>query len=181
MPAPAGAFGPAVSGPAGVAVRGAAAAGGWVWPLYGSPRVVRGFDPPPQPWAAGHRGVDLAGGSGVVRAAGAGVVRFAGVVVSRPLVSIAHDNGLITTYEPVEPMVVEGEWVQAGQVIGTVVSGHPGCPVEVCLHWGLRRGETYLDPLILVGDGRVRLLPATRPAGRRRGGRSRSRCCRSAR
>ena len=32
----------------------------WVWPLDPEPRVVRGFDPPDQPWGAWHRGVDLA-------------------------------------------------------------------------------------------------------------------------
>nr|WP_239123938.1 M23 family metallopeptidase [Rhizocola hellebori] len=154
---------------------------GWVWPVYGVLAVVRGFDPPPEPWAAGHRGVDLVADSDVVRAAGAGVVRFAGVVVSRPVISISHDGGLITTYEPVEAVVAVGQRVLAGQVIGTVVSGHPGCPVEACLHWGLRRGDTYLDPLILVGVGRVRLLPLARRADRRRGGRSRPRCCRSVR
>jgi murein DD-endopeptidase MepM/ murein hydrolase activator NlpD len=158
----------------------------WVWPLHGSPQVVRAFDPPPRPWMAGHRGVDLAagavaGGAVAVRAAGGGVVRFAGEVVSRPLVSIAHSDGLITTYEPVEPAVVAGQPVQAGQVIGRVLPGHPGCPVEACLHWGLRRGEAYLDPLILVSVGRVRLLPLARQAAHRRGGRNRPRCCRSVR
>ncbi|OEV23736.1 hypothetical protein AN220_22970, partial [Streptomyces nanshensis] len=40
---------------------------GRVWPVRGRsgarrPRVLRGWDPPPEPWAAGHRGVDLASG-----------------------------------------------------------------------------------------------------------------------
>jgi hypothetical protein len=39
-----------------------------------------------------------------------------------------------------------------------VDAGHPGCPAAACLHWGLRRGEVYLDPMLLLGF-RVRLLP----------------------
>jgi hypothetical protein len=31
--------------------------------------------------------------------------------------------------------------------------------VAACLHWGLRSGALYLDPLILLGLGPVRLLP----------------------
>ena len=44
---------------------------GWQWPLRPGPdRVVRDFDPPPRPWLAGNRGVDLAGRAGEpVRAA----------------------------------------------------------------------------------------------------------------
>lgn len=91
-------------------------------------------------------------------AAGAGVVRFAGVVVDRPVVSISHGDGLITTYEPVTPLVKVGETVALGQPIGRVVAGHSGCDVA-CLHWGLREGESYLDPLSLIGRVRVRLLP----------------------
>jgi hypothetical protein len=44
-------------------------------------------------------------------------------------------------------------------VIGTLTPGHGGCPVEACLHWGVRRGETYLDPLTVLRPPRVRLLP----------------------
>ena len=37
-----------------------------VWPLTPVPEVLAGFDPPDQPWGAGHRGVDLAGSPGQV-------------------------------------------------------------------------------------------------------------------
>ncbi len=47
------------------------------------------------------------------------------------------------------------------------------CFPRACLHWGLRRGDTYLDPLTLVGAGPIRLLPlAVRPGARRRRSRS---------
>jgi len=130
------------------------------WPLAGPPPVVRGFDPPARPWLAGHRGVDLAARPGAtVTAAGAGVVFFAGPVAGRPVVSIAHPDGLRTTYEPVEPVVAVGDRVAAGDPIGVLSAGHPGCPQPACLHWGVRRGDDYLDPLLLLGLGRVRLLP----------------------
>lgn len=133
---------------------------GFRWPLPGAPQPVRRFDPPPQPWAAGHRGVDLAAKPGVVvRASAAGVIRYAGVIAGRPVLSVLHDNGLRTTYEPVQPLVSTGDRVEGGAPIGVLLSGHPGCRVAACLHWGLRDGERYLDPLTLVGLGRVRLLP----------------------
>jgi murein DD-endopeptidase MepM/ murein hydrolase activator NlpD len=138
----------------------AAPAGGFRWPLDGVPRVVRRFDPPAQPWLAGHRGVDLVGAPGaVVRSAGAGRVRFSGRVAGRPVVSVDHARGLRTTYEPVEPVVRAGDEVSAGDPIGRLAGGHPGCPTPACLHWGLRRGDVYLDPLVLLGLGQVRLLP----------------------
>ncbi|MBB4760370.1 murein hydrolase activator EnvC family protein [Amorphoplanes digitatis] len=129
------------------------------WPVDGA-AVVRRFDPPPAPWLAGHRGVDLAAApGGVVRSAGPGTVVFAGDVAGRGVVSIAHPGGLRTTYEPVRPGLRSGVVVAPGQAIGTLADGHPGCPTSACLHWGLRRGDEYLDPLTLLGLGRVRLRP----------------------
>jgi murein DD-endopeptidase MepM/ murein hydrolase activator NlpD len=55
--------------------------------------------------------------------------------------------------------VRRGDRVGAGDPIGMVEPGHPGCPVAACLHWGLRRDADYLDPMLLLGF-RVRLLPA---------------------
>ncbi|WP_239675610.1 M23 family metallopeptidase [Natronosporangium hydrolyticum] len=140
-----------------------AARGEYRWPLPGPPPVTRQFIPPAAPWLAGHRGVDLAAPPGaVVFAAGAGVVFFAGPVAGRPVVSVAHPDGLRTTYEPVVATVAVGEPVAAGAPIGVLEAGHPGCSTSACLHWGVRQGEVYLDPLSLLGWGRVRLLP--RPA-----------------
>ncbi|BEL11801.1 M23 family metallopeptidase [Actinoplanes sichuanensis] len=129
------------------------------WPVS-PPAVLRRFDPPPEPWQAGHRGVDLGVAEGApVRAAGGGAVVYAGVLAGRGVVSILHAGGLRTTYEPVVAAVRAGDLVAAGDLIGSVAAGHPGCPQAACLHWGLRRGDVYLDPLALLGFGRVRLLP----------------------
>jgi murein DD-endopeptidase MepM/ murein hydrolase activator NlpD len=148
--------GPAPAPPA----PGAPGAPAWASPLGGDPTVTRHFEPLPHPYAAGHRGVDLQGvAGGAVLAPGDGVVAFAGWVAGRPVVSIDHPGGMRTTYEPVHPSVAAGQPVARGSPIGTLAAGHAGCPVETCLHWGLRHGEIYLDPLALLRPPRVRLLP----------------------
>ncbi len=122
------------------------------WPLDAEPEVLRGFDNPPAPWAAGHRGVDLSAGAGAtVVAAGEGVVAFAGTVVNRGVVSIDHADGIRTTYEPLIPAVSAGDVVTAGQVIGHLTPAGAHC-TPGCLHWGARTGpQTYVDPLSLLG------------------------------
>jgi murein DD-endopeptidase MepM/ murein hydrolase activator NlpD len=123
--------------------------------------VERPFDPPASPWDAGHRGVDLRARPGQpVRAPADGVIHFAGALAGRPVISLAHAQpiggvtGWRTTYEGVVPRVTAGARVTRGQVIGEIgVGGH--C---VCLHWGLRRGERYADPMSLLGS-RVVLKP----------------------
>lgn len=146
--------------------------GGRAWPVTGThgarrPAVPRGWDPPPEPWATGHRGVDLAAGPGQpVRAAAPGRVSFAGKVAGRGVVSIELSGTgrppLRTTYEPVRPTAHVGDRVQAGEKVG--VLGLGGHCSESCLHWGLLRGEDYRDPLSLLppgllGTDHTRLLP----------------------
>ncbi|MFC3495046.1 murein hydrolase activator EnvC family protein [Glycomyces rhizosphaerae] len=135
------------------------ASGPWQSPVGGLDLLTR-FDPPPEPWLAGHRGVDLAAGDDLpVTAAGSGTVVFADDLAGRGVISIVHANGLRTTYEPVEPLVAAGDAVTAGQTIGHLQPGHASCPGQVCLHLGLKRGPLYLDPMLLFGSGKVRLLP----------------------
>jgi murein DD-endopeptidase MepM/ murein hydrolase activator NlpD len=132
----------------------------WQWPLAPRPVVTARFDAPPGPYAPGHRGVDLAARVGQeVLAAGAGVVSFAGPVAGRGVVAVIHPDGRRTTYEPVAPLVSAGEPVAAGEVLGRVSAAPGHCLPATCLHWGLRRDETYLDPLSLLGAALVRLLP----------------------
>ncbi|GAA3284768.1 hypothetical protein GCM10020218_043420 [Dactylosporangium vinaceum] len=130
-------------------------------PLDGPVTVTRGFEPPSDRYAAGHRGVDLAGAPGqIVRSAGAGTVIFAGNVGGRPIVSVAHADGVRTTYEPVDPSVKRGQAVAAQTPVGRLRPGHPDCPADACLHWGLRTSDNvYLDPLSLLRPPRVRLYP----------------------
>ena len=136
------------------------------WPLRPVPTVTRAFDAPKPDWQAGHRGVDLAGSPGqAVYAAGDATVIFAGLSAGRPVVSLAHPGGLHTSYEPVRAMVRSGQAVAPGTVIGELLSGHAGCPVAACLHWGAMWGPAsradYVDPLGLVASTPVRLKPVT--------------------
>ncbi|MGB0099328.1 MAG: M23 family metallopeptidase [Nocardioides sp.] len=133
-----------------------------VWPLVPEPEVVHGFDPPADPWGAGHRGVDLIGSPGQpVRAALPGRVSWAGSLAGRGVVVVDH-GATRTTYEPVGPSVEVGTSVAAGDRIGRLQSVGSHCWPRSCLHWGWLEGETYLDPLRLVGAGSVRLLPLWR-------------------
>lgn len=133
-----------------------------VWPLVPEPEVVAGFDPPADPWAAGHRGVDLLGSAGQpVRAALPGTISWGGVLAGRGVVVVSHGDTR-TTYEPVDATVALGAAVAAGERIGTLSAAGSHCLPRSCLHWGWIQGETYLDPLRLVGAGPVRLLPLWR-------------------
>ncbi|MFF1882420.1 M23 family metallopeptidase [Pseudarthrobacter sp. NPDC058196] len=161
-PVPAGADdagGPAVLQPGSTTTAAEAGARpSWLWPLAPRPKVLRGFDPPPKPWLSGHRGVDLdaaAAGTGVVSPA-PGTVSFVGVVVDRPVITIDHGGGLRSSFEPVESTLAVGTPVGAGEMVGTAVPGH--CPASLCLHWGVRNGEEYVNPLQFVLDLRPSIL-----------------------
>ncbi|MEW9555237.1 peptidoglycan DD-metalloendopeptidase family protein [Nonomuraea sp. NPDC050783] len=132
----------------------------WRWPLDGHPRVLRHFTPPPEPWLAGHRGIDLAASpSARVLAAGPGTIRFAGPVGGKGVVAIDHANGLRTTYLPVTASVKRGQLITSGAEVGLLQPiGHHHCQ-ESCLHWGLIRDSRYVNPLLLLGQAPIRLLP----------------------
>ena len=135
------------------------------WPLV-PPQLTRSFDAPKPDWQPGHRGVDLAGVTGQpVYAAAAGTVVFAGSLAGRPVVSVEHAGGLRTSYEPVDPATRPGQRVNAGTPLGRLMPGHPGCPVQACLHWGAMWGPAaradYVDPVGLLESTPVRLKPLT--------------------
>ena len=131
----------------------------WGWPLDPRPDVVQPFVPPTHPYGPGHRGADLAGSVGQpVLAVDGGRVSFAGQVAGRGVVVVDHGR-LRTTYEPVLVAVRRGDPVGPGKVLGTLTLAGGHCLPLACLHFGARDGETYVDPLALLGTGRVRLLP----------------------
>ncbi|MDX2594961.1 MULTISPECIES: M23 family metallopeptidase [Streptomyces] len=152
---------PAPAPPAG----GGVPAIGRAWPVGVRPVLLRGWEPPATVYGPGHRGVDLGAAPGApVRAVAAGRVSFAGRVAGRGVVSVElTGTDLRTTYEPVRASVRKGDVVRAGEVVGTVETPAPHCPTT-CVHWGLLRGETYLNPLSLLPpwllrNGPSRLLP----------------------
>lgn len=142
------------------AVRRLAPSQGWQWPFAPQPAVERGFDPPDQPWLPGHRGVDLRAAVGQpVLAPTAGQVTFSGPLAGRGVLVVTHANGLRSTFEPVVAGLAVGQKVAPGQRVAQVsgVAGH--CAPAVCLHWGVLRGLTYLDPLSFLDRRPVVLLP----------------------
>lgn len=156
-----GELAPAVGATRANAAAPAAPTTGFVLPVPPPPQVLTPFAPPPTRYGAGHRGVDLAAEVGaVISAAGPGRVVFAGDLAGRGVVSIEHEGGLRTTYEPVTAAVTAGSAVGAGRPIGTLQPGHAGCAPASCLHWGARLPDgTYLDPLALLRPWAVRLWP----------------------
>ncbi|MEU5899203.1 M23 family metallopeptidase [Streptomyces venezuelae] len=142
------------------------------WPVGARPPVVRGWSPPATAYGAGHRGVDLAAAPGsAVRAVAPGRVSFAGRVAGRGVVAVELDGTgdppLRTTYEPVRATVKKGDTVEAGAPVGFLERPTGHCPTS-CLHWGLLRARTYLNPLTLLppwllGHGPSRLLPTQDP------------------
>ncbi|WP_037677538.1 M23 family metallopeptidase [Streptomyces griseus] len=141
---------------------------GRAWPVGTRPPILRGWEPPATVYGPGHRGVDLAAPPGTpVRAVAAGRVSYAGRVAGRGVVSVELPGTgtppLRTTFEPVRPSVREGDEVSAGEVIGTVEPTGSHC-TGPCVHWGLLRADTYLNPLTLLpgwllNRGPSRLLP----------------------
>ena len=134
------------------------------WPIAGAPVVQRSFDAPNIVWASGHRGIDIAAQPGEpILAAAGGTVVFAGSIAGKPVVTIDHGS-VRTTYEPVASKLRAGERVALGRVIGELgIGGHCG---NRGLHWGLREGRRYLDPLLLLGS-RADSEPPSVPDGER--------------
>lgn len=133
----------------------------WTWPLGPSHVIVRPFLAPATPYSSGHRGIDVHGAEGqAVIAPEDGVVHFAGFVVDRPVLSIRHADGLISSYEPVTSTLVAGMAVHRGDTIGALQSGHCGAP---CLHFGVRLHGQYVSPLNYLGGIPRSVLLPTRP------------------
>ncbi len=126
--------------------------------------IIDHFRPPPCSWCPGNRGIDYAVAPGTpVRASAAGTVTFAGAIGDQRFVTIAHADGLRTTYAYLATITVHaGQAVGQGTVVGT--SG-------TTLHFGVRRGSVYLDPELLLAGWRLvaRLVPSDGGAPRARG------------
>lgn len=132
----------------------------WEWPLAPPHVVLRPFIAPATRYSPGHRGIDVAAPIGTdVLSPASGVVHYSGVVVDRPVISIRHGDGLISSFEPVESELTEGSVVDAGSVIGTVMAGHCTAP---CVHFGVRRHGEYVSPLNYLGGIPPSVLLPTR-------------------
>jgi murein DD-endopeptidase MepM/ murein hydrolase activator NlpD len=115
-----------------------------------SPSIVAPYAAPPTAYAAGHRGIDLGAAPGApISSPSDAVVRFSGVVVDRPVVTLDHGGGVLSSYEPVDGVVPVGTPVARGAVIGTAgAGGHCG---GSCVHVGVRVDGQYVSPLLFFG------------------------------
>lgn len=131
----------------------------WDWPLEGPRDVTSPYRAPAHEYGAGHRGIDAMTSVGAeVSAPAEGRVAFRGSVVDRPLLTIDHPGGYVSTFEPLISTWQPGDAVTAGDVIGTVAVG--GHAVAGTLHLGVRSHGAYIDPLLLFGPvPRAVLLP----------------------
>jgi hypothetical protein len=94
-----------------------------------------------------------------VLSTGSGVVAFSGVIAGRGMHTIRHSCRLRTPYEPIDQRSASDAVVPRVARIG-VPSPAPGhCVLLTCLHRGAIPGQTYRDPLSLLGFGRVSFLP----------------------
>ncbi|WP_221584184.1 murein hydrolase activator EnvC [Microbacterium sp. G2-8] len=136
---------------------GESPAGSWAWP-GGIDEIVSPYEQPAHEYAPGHRGIDVAvAGSDVVSPAD-GVVAFVGGVAGRPLLTIEHRGGLVSTLEPVDSELSAGDSVTRGSVVGTLATGGHTPPGAV--HLGARLDGEYIDPTALLGAAeRPVLLP----------------------
>ncbi len=129
---------------------------GWVWPVE-HVQVVRPYEAPAHAYGPGHRGLDLSSGE-VVRSPADGHVAFAGEVAGRPVVTIDHGGGLVTTLEPVASDLAAGDAVARGAPVGRLTAGGHTAPRT--LHFGVRLDGEYINPLRLLGGvPRAVLLP----------------------
>jgi murein DD-endopeptidase MepM/ murein hydrolase activator NlpD len=146
-PASAAASAPVGSAP--VASAPVAELGAWNWPVSAAHALARPYVAPAGPYGSGHRGIDIRAPLGApVLAPADGVVHFAGFVVDRPVLSLEHADGVLSSFEPVQSTLVAGDRVTRGQVIGTLLPGHCASP---CLHLGVRVGGEYVNPLLFLG------------------------------
>ena len=141
-----GAFG--LHSATGAAVAAAEVPSVWSRPVPG--RVVHPFVAPKSRYGSGHRGVDFAASIGTpVQAARAGVVTFAGMVGGTLHVVIDHGGGIRTSMSFLATVNVRsGQHVARGEAVGTTGGAGPDHGVGV-LHFGVRIGEDYVDPMAL--------------------------------
>ena len=127
---------------------------------------------PANPFAAGHRGADLAaapGHRGPRR--GAGRSSFAGDVAGTLHVVVAHADGLRTSYSFLARRLGARRPDRRTRGSPRARRRHPGDEHDAgVLHFGLRVGDRYVDPMALFRPRDltelVRLVPAVRAPAR---------------
>lgn len=122
----------------------AAPAQAYIPPVTG--KIVDHFRPPPTPYSAGNRGIDYEVANGTaVKASEVGTVTFADQVGGDLFIVVTHPDGIRTTYGYLDSIKVKvGEKVATGQMVGFS---------KQSVHFGARRGDSYIDPETLFKPG----------------------------
>jgi len=121
------------------------------WPVKG--RVIAGFGPKTN--GQQNDGINLSVPEGTpIKAAEDGTVAYAGNELKGygNLVLVRHPNGYVTAYAHAkELMVKRGDEVKRGQIIAS--SGQTGNVDAPQLHFEVRKGQSPVDPMPLLGGG----------------------------
>ncbi|MDO5416167.1 MAG: peptidoglycan DD-metalloendopeptidase family protein [Lachnospiraceae bacterium] len=126
----------------------------FIWPCPSSGRITSRFGGRESPTAgasSNHKGIDIGAGTGnSIVAAADGVVTIATYSASAGnYVMISHGDGMSTVYMHCSKLNVSaGQTVKQGQVIAKV--GSTGYSTGPHLHFGVRSGGTYVNPLKYV-------------------------------
>jgi murein DD-endopeptidase MepM/ murein hydrolase activator NlpD len=119
---------------------------GWRWPLIGP--ITQRFGESLTQYGV-HQGIDIDGDTGdPVRAARSGRVVVAGHYddCGGNEVHIDHGDGLTSWYRHLSRIDVKvGARIDAGTIIGAV--GDTGCSLGSHLHFAIRAGKVFVDPL----------------------------------
>ena len=125
-------------------VPGHIAAGGTCWRAPVEAPVSDPYREPACRWCPGNRGIVYRTSPGVaVSAVATGRVSFVGLVVDTHYVVVRHADGLRVTYASVSSDRWHvGDVVIRGSRVGFTLGR---------LHFGVRRGDDYIDPTPLLG------------------------------
>ncbi|CAB4555189.1 unannotated protein [freshwater metagenome] len=141
----------------------------WSPPVIGS-ELVNSYRSPGTEYGSGHRGVDyqVTLGQGIFAPEEA-TVSFVGKVVDRQVLSLSHQGGLVSSYEPVCSSLTVGQQVSAGDLVAEVCEADQDylqhCADVFCLHFSTRRDGEYLSPLWFTGElAPSKLLPWIEPS-----------------
>lgn len=142
----------------------------WQWPLEheqdSTPTILRHFEKPPAAWLAGHRGIDIKSQEQEsVIAPARGVIRYAGIIAGVPTVSLQHQEGVVSSYQPARllPTLHIGSTVTQGEPFGVITYAQSSAMhCTQCLHWGVFMPEhppQYRNPMQYIEPQTIVLKP----------------------
>ena len=126
----------------------------FIWPCPSSSRITSSFgdrESPTEGASSNHKGVDIGAstGSDILAAAGGQVVISTYSYSAGNYIMIDHGGGVSTVYMHCSELLAQaGDEVSQGQVIARV--GSTGYSTGPHLHFGIRSGGSYVNPLSYV-------------------------------